>query len=191
MSNLIQLGRVPKSPEDREALIAEEAAKEERMAGMGLSHVRRAVVDFLLSEKGYANQDIELEKEFCVKLGDGSFKVKSDILLKIDGRAFLLVKCAMTSPDSWERYAVAMGRAACEETIPFCLVTDGEIARLIDVRTGEGLTEDFDRFPTRQQALAMLAEFFSQPFICKKPEMEKRILSAFEGISCLPPDEKL
>ena len=189
MSKLIHLGRVPKSPEDRASLIAEQVAKEERMANMGLNHVKKAVVEYLLSEKGYSNQDMELDRDFSIRLCDDVFTVKADILLRIDGQPFLLVKCAMSSPDSWERYAVAMSRVACDRTIPFCLVTDGEVARLIDVRTGEGETEGFDDFPSRQEALKMMADYATASFVCEKVEKEKRILFAFEGISCQPVKE--
>ncbi len=190
MSQFIPLRRAPKSPEDREALIADEAAKEERVANMGLGHVRNAVVEFLLSERGYKKEDIELEKEFGIELENNAFKIKSDMLLTLDGRAFLLVKCAMTTPESWERYTIAMSRVACNESIPFCLVTDGEFARLLDVRSGKCAAEGFDNFPSRQEALRMLDEYATCPFVCGKADMEKRILSAFEGISCLRPEEK-
>ncbi len=191
MSRFIPLGRAPKSREDRESLIADQVAKEERMANMGSGHVRKAVVEYLLSERGFKKEDIELEREFSIKLGEDVFKVKSDIVIKLEGKAFLLVKCAMTSPDSWERYAIAMSRVACGETIPFCLVTDGEFARLIDIRTGQCVIEGFDKFPSRQEAINMVDKYSVAPFICDKAEKEKRILFAFEGISCPTAEEKL
>jgi hypothetical protein len=153
---------------------------------MGLAHVNKAIVDYLLSEKGYRAEDLEVEREFRIELGDEVFTVKSDIVLKVEGRIVLLVKCAMTSPESWERYTVAMCRVSCNEVIPFCLVTDGEHASLIDVRSGDPVSNGFEHIPSRQEALRIAGDMASAPFAMEKAEKEKRILFAFAGLACTP-----
>ncbi len=189
MSKLIQLGRIPRSPEDRQLLISEQVAQEERIANMGLDRVRAMIVEYLVSEKGYLKEDIETEKEFRVELNDVFFNVKADNVINIGGGGFLLAKCAMSSPESWERYSIALCRVACSETFPFCLVTDGEFARLINVQTGEIACEGFKRLPSRTEAVRLLDEISKTPFSCAKPDKEKRILFAFSGIGC-PTQEK-
>ena len=186
MSTFIPLGRAPKSREERQLLISEQVAHEERIANMGLAHVTKAIVDYLLSEKGYRAEDLEVEREFRIELGDEVFTVKSDIVLKVEGRIVLLVKCAMTSPESWERYTVAMCRVSCNEVIPFCLVTDGEYAGLIDVRSGDPVSNGFEHIPSRQEALRIVGDMASAPFSMEKAEKEKRILFAFAGLACTP-----
>jgi len=167
-------------------LISEQVAHEERIANMGLAHVNKAVVDYLLSVKGYRAEDLEVEREFRIELGDEVFSVKSDVVLNVEGRIVLLVKCAMTSPESWERYTVAMCRVACNEIIPFCLVTDGEYAGFIDVWSGKPVSEGFEHIPSRQEVLRIVAETAAAPFACEKAEKEKRILFAFAGLTCTP-----
>jgi len=189
MSNYIKLGRIPTSREDRKSLIAEEAAKEERLANMGVDKLRAMFVEYLISDKGYLKEEIETEKEFRIELNEASFIVSADVLLKPDGKNFLMVKCAMSSPASWERYSVALCRVACSETIPFCLVTDGEHVRMINVQTGDTVCDNFAAIPTRDEALNILAEIMHKPFSCARPEQEKRILFAFSSIGCAPPDE--
>jgi len=186
VSTFIPLGRAPKSREERQLLISEQVAHEERIANMGLAHVTKAIVDYLLSEKGYRAEDLEVEREFRIELGDEVFTVKSDIVLKVEGRIVLLVKCAMTSPESWERYTVAMCRVSCNEVIPFCLVTDGEYAGLIDVRSGDPVSNGFEHIPSRQEALRIVGDMASAPFSMEKAEKEKRILFAFAGLACTP-----
>lgn len=190
MSKLIPLGRIPTSREDRKSLIADEAAREERLANMGIDRVRAMIVEFLISEKGYLNEEIETEKEFNIELDDTTFTVKADIVIRAGGKDFLLVKCAMSSPESWERHAIALCRVACAETIPFCLVTDGEFVRLVNVRTGEAVCEDFRKLPSRPEAVAIIDKLSGTPFACAKPEKEKRILFAFSGIGCPAGEEK-
>ena len=189
MSKLIQLGRIPRSPEDRQLLISEQVVQEERIANMGLDRVRMMIVEYLISEKGYLKEDMETEKEFHVELKDAFFTVKADIVVKVGGIGFLLAKCAMSSPESWERYSIALCRVACSETVPFCLVTDGEFARLINVQTGEIACEGFKQLPSRNEAVRLLDEASKTPFSCAKPDREKRILFAFAGIGC-PAEEE-
>jgi hypothetical protein len=184
MSRLIPLGRAPKSREERESLIFEQVAQEERIANMGLAHVKKAIIDYLLSEKGYSAEDLEIEREFRIELGAEVFTVKCDVILKVEGRTFLLVKCAMTSPESWERYTVAMCRVASNEVVPFCLVSDGDYAGLIDSTTGKVISDRFEQLPPKQEALRIVREGSSSPFVGEKAEREKRILYAFEGIGC-------
>ncbi len=184
MSNFIPLRRAPRTREERQELLAEEVAKEERLSNMGIAHVRKAVVDYLVSFKGYDGKDIELEKEFQINHAASAFTIKADIVVKLKDKAFLLVKCAMSSPESWERYAVACCRVSCSEVIPFCLVTDGEFAHLIDTQTGKPIADKFENLPSKQEALEMINQISFAPFPCDKAEKEKRILFAFEGISC-------
>jgi hypothetical protein len=184
MSNFIPLRRAPRSKEERQQLLAEEVAKEERLANMGVSHLKNAVVDYLVSFKGYDKSDIEFEKEFQINHGSSSFTIKADLIVKLEDRAVLLVKCAMSTPESWERYAVACCRVSCSDVIPFCLVTDGEIAHMIDAQTGKTIADKFEKLPTKSEALHMIKQITFAPLPCDKAEKEKRILLAFEGISC-------
>jgi len=125
---------------------------------MGLDRVRAMIVEYLVSEKGYLKEDIETEKEFRVELNDVFLMSRPTSSINIGGGGFLLAKCAMSSPESWERYSIALCRVACSETFPFCLVTDGEFARLINVQTGEIACEGFKRLPSRTEAVRLLDE---------------------------------
>ncbi|HMK57269.1 MAG TPA: type I restriction enzyme HsdR N-terminal domain-containing protein [Dissulfurispiraceae bacterium] len=184
MSNYIELGRIPTSRDDRQSLIAEQVAREDRVANMGVDKLRSMVAEYLTSNKGYLNEEIETEREFRIEVNGASFIVKADVLVKVGDRNFMMVKCAMSSPASWERYSVALCRVACSEAIPFCLVTDGEQVRMINVQTAKSICENFAQIPTRQAALDILTEISKKPFYCARPDQEKRILYAFSGIGC-------
>jgi hypothetical protein len=184
MSRLIPLGRIPKSNEDRQSLIAEQIALEERIANMGLAHVSKAVIDYLIAEKEYNVKDFDVNIEFPVDLDGTVFSVRSDIGLSVEGKMVLLVKCAMTSPDSWERYMIAMCRVASSEVIPFCLVTDGEHASLVDVKSGESIYNGFEHIPPRQEMLKLINNQVVMTLSPDKMIKEKRILFAFAGLAC-------
>lgn len=183
MSQFIMLGKIPESPEERRRLLGKRVAMEDQAAVMGLTQVQKRVVDLLLA-KGYREDEIEVNREFAVELPDSRFTVTADICLKLGERVFCLIKCAMSSPESWERHAVAFGRVAEPYVIPYALVTDSEEARLLEVACGKPAGEGLDAIPPREKALEMLACMENVAYPEEKREREKRILHAFDAIKC-------
>ena len=184
MSRLIPLGRVPKSPDDRQALIAEEVAKEERLSAMGIPYIQKTLADYLVDKKGFRPEDIEIGREFKISVPECNFTLKADVLVTVEGRPFLHTKCAMASPESWERYAIAFSRAAAETLIPFAFVTDGEHMRLFDCRTCSVRGESISSIPSRDEALEILKSAANVLQDEKKRLRDRRILHAFAGLAC-------
>lgn len=185
MSSYIHLGKIPGSPEERKELIARRVGMEEYLAGLELTFVQRKVAEFLLTQKGYPEEDIEVNKNFKVSVTDTSFDVTADIVLKAEGIRFLVIKCVMNSMESWERHSTAFCRVVepcCQ--IPFAVITDGEGVRTIDVLNGGVSTGGLDSIPSRQDAGRLVRETVMSPYAVEKCEKEKRILYAFEAIKC-------
>ncbi len=184
MSQYVPLGRSPESPEDRRALIEEHIAAEEYLVRLQLSHLQRKVIEFLLTRKGYRPEDIETDKEFRVELPDVTFTVKADIVVILHGKSFLIITCAMSSLESWERHAAAFCRVVVAYQIPYAAVTDGSDARVIDAVQGAVISEGIDSIPTRAEAEELIANVVFGPCPEGRCEREKRILHAFDGIRC-------
>lgn len=184
MTEYIYLGKVPGSPEERNKLLGEKIAMDERFAQLGLTFVQKRVIEFLISGKGYREDDIEVNKEFKVDLRELSFNVKADVALKIEGVIFLIIKCVINSMESWERHALAFCRVVESGQIPYAVITDGESARIIDVLKGGVASNGLDSIPSRQDALNIIKETEPCPYPEDRCEKEKRILYAFEAIKC-------
>jgi hypothetical protein len=180
------LGKIPASPEERKQLLAQKAAEDDLRAQMGLTQVQKRVVD-LLHDKGYSVEEIEVNRDFSVELPNASFMVKADICLKLEGRVFCIIKCAMSSPESWERHAVAFGRVAEPYVIPYAVVTDSEEARLMNVAAGKPAGEGLEAIPSREEALEMAKNMVPAEYPAEKREREKLILHAFDAITCSSP----
>lgn len=194
MSEYIMLGKIPTSPEERKELIGKRVAMEDHLSNQGLSHVQAQVIDFLISKKGYSNNDIETNVEFKVEMSGNpacaAFDVKADIILKLNGKRFFLIKCVVNSPESWERHSVAFCRVVESCQIPYAAVTDAEIARVLDVINGKLLSIGLDTIPSKEEALHMFENTVFTPYSPEKSEKEKRILYAFDAITCAPTSEK-
>jgi hypothetical protein len=184
MSTYISLGKAPESPEERASLLAKKVQMEEYMAGLQLTQVQKGMVEFLISRKGYAEQDLEVNQDFTVELPECSFVVRVDIIVKIEGKRLFTVKCAMSSIESWERHSVALGRVADVYQIPYAVITDGVDARMVATADGKLVAQGLDAVPLRQEAERMLGETTFNTYPSEKVEKEKRILYAFEAIKC-------
>ncbi len=184
MSTYIALDKVPTSPEERKELLAMRIEMEEYLSHIELTQVQMRVIDFLTSQKGYANADIEANRDFRIDLKDTSFKSRADILLKIDGKIFCVIKCVMSSLESWERHSIAFSRVVESYQIPYAIVTDGEHARILDVINGKLIAEGLDSIPSIEEAKRIAKEIIFYPYPTEKAEREKRILNAFDVITC-------
>lgn len=184
MSTYIPLGKIPTSPEERKELLARHVEMEEYLSHIELTQVQKRVIDFLISQKGYTSEDIEINKDFKVDLLDVSFNARADIALKIGEKIFCVIKCVMSSLESWERHSIAFGRVACPYQIPYAIITDSENARMLDVTDGRLISEGLDSIPSRTDVMKFINEKLFYPYPTEKAEKEKRILYAFDAIGC-------
>ncbi len=184
MSTYISLGKIPTSPEERQELLAKRVAMEEFFSSLELTQVQRRVIDFLISSKGYTSDEIEANKDFTVVLPESSFNARADIVFKIEGRVFCIIKCVMSSLESWERHSVAFGRVVESYQIPYAIVTDSEHARILDVSEGKLIAEGLESIPSKKDAMKIVKENAFPPYPQERAEKEKRILYAFDSIKC-------
>ena len=184
MPDYIPLGKEPESPEERASLLAQKVQAEEYIASLRLSQIRKKMVEFLIFRKGYNESDLEINRAFTVQLPECSFTVRADIIVKIQGRRFISIKCAESSLESWERHAVAFCRIADQCLIPYAVITDGEHAKMLNAADGTVFAEGLDAIPSRTEAERLPGETDFKICISEKAEKEKRILYAFEAVKC-------
>lgn len=184
MSQRIALGKTPQSPEERKQLIESHLAEEGHFEKVRLTYVQRKVVDFLLTQKGYLPDDVEIDREFSVALSDVTITVKADVSLVLNGRRVMVITCAVNSLESWERHAAAFCRVVESYQIPYAVVTDGEEARMIDAIQGRVISEGIGSIPTRGEAVDLIGHIDFTPCPEGRCEREKRILYAFDAIRC-------
>jgi hypothetical protein len=184
MAFYIPLNKIPNSPKERKELLEKKIALEEAILNDGLNFIQKKILDFLIDQKGYLKEDIETNVNFKVELPETSFDVVADIILKINGRRCGVIKCAMNSMESWERYTIALCRVIELYKIPFAIVTDGENAKILDSFNGVLISEGLDSLLTRMDLERLIKEIDFLPYPPEKSEKEKRILYAFDAIRC-------
>lgn len=186
MSTYIPLCKNPSSPEERKKLIGEKVSSEESIANSEIEQIRSRVLDFLMFQKGYCKIDLQENVFFKIELPDASFDVSADIIININNKNFMTLKCVPNSPESWERQSIAFCRTVNPYQIPYAVVTDGKDVRLLDIFKRKVESGGLQIIPSKPEAEAVLNKIEFIPIPAGKLEKEKRILFAFEAINCSP-----
>lgn len=178
------LEKVPESPDERNQLLAEHFEYRAYLESLKLTHIQKTVIEFLLAEKGFSPQNIEINKVFPIKIRDIEFNTRADIILKIKDKNFAFVKCAINSLESWERFAIAFCRVVDSYQIPYALITDGENIRFINILTRMVSPGTLNVIPPINECESLMQDTVFKEYPEDRKEMEKRIVYAFEGIKC-------
>lgn len=185
MGEVIDLGRIPQSPEERRELIERKIAECDEISGMALPFIQKGLAQFLVESRGYALGDLLFDRQHPMTLADGtSFEATADMLAVIEGRSLMMIKCTSSSLESWERYCTAFCRVVEPYLIPLAIVTDGISARMIDTLSGQLVAEDPASIPSRDAAISLIVKACAVPLTPQAMERERRILYAFDAIRC-------
>ncbi|HMK44147.1 MAG TPA: type I restriction enzyme HsdR N-terminal domain-containing protein [Dissulfurispiraceae bacterium] len=185
MSQHYELGKEPESPEERQQLLGQREQAEQMVEAQALTHVQAAVLECLIEQKGYAEQEIVVNVGYPLTLADGtSFQATADLVVVLNNRSYMAIKCAMSSLESWDRYLVAFCRVAASCRIPWAVISDGTDVRRINTFDGTADSGHMALIPDRAAALAEMEKTSTECFSAERSEREKRILYAFDAIRC-------
>jgi len=176
--------KLPDGFENKEEAMEALIKKESDAAETELSAVRRDIEKFLFEKKGYTATEVEKDREFEVLIGDERCKSRIDIVISIDGKRLILIKCSVGALVSRERQAVACARVLDSYQIPFAVVTDAVDAIVLDAVTGKVISEGIASIPSRSELIELFGRSEFKKLPPERAEKEKRILLAFDSIKC-------
>jgi len=176
--------KLPDGFENKEEAMEALIKKESDTAETELSAIRQDIKKFFIEKKGYSENEIEKDREFEVLIGNERCKSKTDIVISIDGKKLMLIKCSVGALVSRERQAVACARVLDSYQIPFAVVTDGADAITLDTLTGKVISEGMESIPSKNELLALTDRIEFKGLSPERSEKEKRILLAFDAIKC-------
>ena len=176
--------KLPDGFENKEEAMEALIKKEIDAAESELSAIRQDIEKFLLEKKGYSASEIEKDREFEVLIGNERCKSKTDIVISINGKRLISIKCFVGALVSRERQAVACARVLDSYQIPFAVVTDAADAIMLDTLTGKVISEGMESIPSRNELGELLQKIEFKKLPSERTEKEKRILLAFDAIKC-------
>ena len=169
--------------EEHEKMVVDKLRQEERHRVMMTGFIRENVYEFLIRQKGYREEEIEVDVPFEVCTERKKELCSVDFIVTAGGRRIAAIKCALTALESIERHALAFSRVA--GGIPISVVTSSDYSRVLDTETGRLVSEELAWIPDR--AAAMSGQLRPLSFPEERLRMERRILLAFNTLSCRLP----
>lgn len=147
---------------------------------VGAEENRQAVEKLLVVQKGYLKSDIEVDAPMVLSIAGESYTSALDLLVRVNGRPFMAMKCAAGSLGSRQREIVAAARLFDTHQIPLAVVSDGEQAIVFDTASGTKIGETPEAIPTREVAQKFLESFTPIIFPEDKIEREKLIFRTYD-----------
>lgn len=147
---------------------------------------RQKLARFLVSEKGYNKQEIIPRLKIETLFNKNFVTSTIDLVITLAAKRFIALRYGPGSLVTRERPAIAAARVLVPEyRIPYAVVTNGEDAEFLDTKSGKVIALGLSGIPSRQKALALLADYhFELPPTGKRREQELRILNAFDQEIC-------
>ncbi|MBW1793150.1 MAG: type I restriction enzyme HsdR N-terminal domain-containing protein [Deltaproteobacteria bacterium] len=150
---------------------------------VGAEENRQRVERFLVETKGYSKDDIEIDADLKFTLGDEEVRSNVDLVVRVQGKRFMVLKCVPGSLVSRQRETLAAARLLDAYQIPFSVVTDGKDAELLDTLTGEVLEQGMDAIPSKEEAIERMKGIKLQPFPQERLEREKIIFRSYDEMN--------
>ena len=144
----------------------------------------REITRELLTDKGFSPDEIQENVSFKVSSADSTpHEAGIDYLVSIAGSPLIAIKCSM-AVESRERQVLALARSVLDRPIPFCAVTDGLKAHVLETAGGKLLSETPEGFPDRARLKEMADKTDLRPLDPARRTRETMVLLAFEAASC-------
>jgi hypothetical protein len=149
---------------------------------VGAEENRQALERFLVEDKGYLKEDIEVDTDISITVAGEPYHSQVDLVVSADAgkTRFMVIKCAAGSLASREREIVAAARLLDEYQIPCAVVSDGKTAIVLDTLSGKKTGEGLDAVPSRQEAVNKLKSLTLSPFAAERREREKLIFRTYD-----------
>jgi hypothetical protein len=154
-----------------------------KVPNIGAEGNRQAVEQFLVETKGYSKDDIEVDADLIFTIGDEEIRSNVDLVVRVHGKRFMVLRCVPGSLGSRQREALAAARLLDAYQIPFSVVSDGTDAELLDTVTGEILDQGMDAIPSKEEAIEQMKSLQVQPFPEAKVERERIIFRSYDEMN--------
>jgi len=152
---------------------------------------RQKIAQLLVEEKGYLKDEIEVRQQITLIVDGNRGSSKVDFVIRVAGKAFMIVIFGPGSLVSRERSTVATARLVEDYEVPFAVVTNGEGAHVLETSSGKMVAEGLDKIPSKPEALRKLEMITFEKLSEERIEKEKRILYTFDVLAKCECDESV
>jgi len=144
----------------------------------------------LLKQKEYPEEGMRFDQRFKLDLPDGTrIVIGVELVVWLQGRPALLVKCVTGNLVTRERASLAVARLYFEPPPPRVVVAGAADAVVFDTKSGKSTGFGFAALPASREVVELLR---TDVPLCLSPEQrerEKKILTAYLHLGCSAPEE--
>jgi hypothetical protein len=158
------------------------------ITGQTVPHVgaeanRQQVERYLVESKGYRREDVVVDAPIDVEIDGEVYRSAVDLIVQIDDRPLIAVKCAAGSLGSREREIISAARLLATPPLPLAVVSDGVNATLLDVMTGKKKGEGLASIPDRTEAIGLIRAEPATPISPDRLAREKLVFRSYDSIN--------
>jgi hypothetical protein len=140
---------------------------------IGAEENRQAVERYLVEQKGYDREDIQVEVPIEMDIAGEIYRSAVDLVVGIGQRRLMAFKCAAGSLVSYEREILAAARLLDRHPIPLAVASDGRTAVVLDTISGRRIGQTLDAIPAKPALAAQLTTL-----TCEALPAERRLREA-------------
>ncbi len=154
-----------------------------KLPNVGAEAVRQRVERFLVKKLGYAHSDIEVNYPMCVAIGEETYRSRVDLVICIDNRFIMAIKCAAGSLGSRVREVLAAARLMTDYQVPLAVVTDGKTAIVLDTVSGEEIGTGLGAIPKREDTVNRFSDGDFIPYDPERKGREAIIFRSYDSMN--------
>jgi hypothetical protein len=147
---------------------------------------RQKLARFLVEDKGFCKEDIQVQRELPLIVDDKTWTVTIDFAIILEAKTVMILRFAPGSIVSRERPALAAARLLEPYEIPFAVVTNGQDAHILDTAAGGVIGQSLEDIPSRGSMLGQFPQLEFNHLPGERLEKERRILFMFEAVATCP-----
>ena len=144
---------------------------------------RQLLERYLIEQKGYSKQDIEVNVPLDLKIKEENYQSRVDLIIGIGSRRLIAIKCAAGSLGSREREILAAARLVEAYQIPYAMVSDGKTAILLDTLSGKTIGQGLEQIPSRQSLASSITQIKFHPFPVERRTREQLIFRSYDSMN--------
>lgn len=154
-----------------------------KVPNIGAEENRQAVAQYLVNEKGYSKDDIEVDVKIEMSIGGEPYHSQVDLVVRVNSRKlrFMAIKCVAGSLGSREREIVAAARLLDDFQIPTAVVSDGKTAIVLDTVSGKKTGEGLEAIPSKAAGISILDSYQPVSLPPERLEREKLIFRTYDS----------
>jgi hypothetical protein len=152
---------------------------------------RQKIARLLVERGGYRPQDVEPRRELMLQADSRRAVIRIDFVVRIEGKAGMVIRFGPGSMVSRERPALAVSRLIEAYQVPIVVVTNGEDAEILDGESGKVIGCGLEAVPDKAELTERVKRYAFPAIPAERAVMESRVAYCYEVDGACPCDDTI